>query len=145
MNTEYIKTVKEHIWNYLVNKKVFKKSRIWFIFEILQSGPLWPWWQLCTLLASLCQLHEVVTWNGFQWTREPCQESMCGMTCLLNWEHQLCWAEVGLVHSGKLYLTAVVIHIMARSTQLSEEKRQPILTLRTEGQSIRNMSRTLNV
>ena len=30
-------------------------------------------------------------------------------------------------------------------TQLSEEKRPSIITLRNEGQSIRNMSRTLNV
>ena len=30
--TEDIKTIKEHIRNYLVNKKMFKKSRILFIF-----------------------------------------------------------------------------------------------------------------
>ena len=34
---------------------------------------------------------------------------------------------------------------MARTTQLSKEKRQPIITLRQEGQSFRKISRTLNV
>ncbi|KAF7664628.1 hypothetical protein LDENG_00171500 [Lucifuga dentata] len=34
---------------------------------------------------------------------------------------------------------------MARTTQLSKEKRQSIITLRHEGQSIRKISRTLNV
>ena len=34
---------------------------------------------------------------------------------------------------------------MARTTQLSKEKRQSIITLRQEGQSIRKISRTLNV
>lgn len=34
---------------------------------------------------------------------------------------------------------------MARTTQLSKEKRQFIITLRQEGQSIRKISRTLNV
>lgn len=34
---------------------------------------------------------------------------------------------------------------MARSTQLSKEKRQSIISLRQEGQSIREISRTLNV
>ena len=49
------------------------------------------------------------------------------------------------MHSGKPYLTTVVIHIMAGTTPLSQEKRPSILTLRNEGQSIRKMSRTLNV
>jgi transposase len=34
---------------------------------------------------------------------------------------------------------------MARTAQISEEKQQSIITLRHEGQSIRNISRTLNV
>ena len=34
---------------------------------------------------------------------------------------------------------------MARTTQLSKEKQQSIITLRQEGQSIRKISRTLNV
>ena len=44
------------------------------------------------------------------------------------------------MHSGKPYLTTVVIHIMARTTQLSKEKRPSIITLRNEGQSIRKMN-----
>ena len=34
---------------------------------------------------------------------------------------------------------------MERATQLSKEKRPSIITLRNEGQSIRKISRTLNV
>ena len=34
---------------------------------------------------------------------------------------------------------------MAKTAQISKEKRQSIITLRHEGQSIRKMSRTLNV
>jgi transposase len=34
---------------------------------------------------------------------------------------------------------------MARTAQISKEKRQSITTLRREGQSIRNISRTFNV
>jgi transposase len=35
------------------------------------------------------------------------------------------------------------VHIMARTAQISKEKRQSIITLRHEGQSIQKMSRTL--
>jgi transposase len=34
---------------------------------------------------------------------------------------------------------------MARTAQISKEKQQPIITLRHEGQSIRNISRTFKV
>ena len=37
------------------------------------------------------------------------------------------------------------VHIMARTAQISREKRQSIITLRHEGQSIRIISRTFNV
>ena len=37
------------------------------------------------------------------------------------------------------------VHIMARTAQISKEKRQSIITLKHEGQSIRIMSRTLKV
>ena len=37
--TEYIKIMKEHIWNYVVNKKVLN-IRIRYIFEILQRSHL---------------------------------------------------------------------------------------------------------
>lgn len=40
-------------------------------------------------------------------------------------------------------MTTVVIHIMARTTQLSKEKRQLVITLRHEGKL--KISRTLNV
>ena len=36
-------------------------------------------------------------------------------------------------------------HIMARTAQISKEKRQLTITLRHEGQSIQNISRTLKV
>ena len=37
------------------------------------------------------------------------------------------------------------VHITTRTPQISKEKRQSIITLRDEGQSIRKMSRTLKV
>ena len=37
------------------------------------------------------------------------------------------------------------VHIMARTAQISKEKRQSIITLRHEGQSIRKISTTLKV
>ena len=36
------------------------------------------------LWHSLIQIHEVVTWNGFHFTGVPCQELICGISCLLN-------------------------------------------------------------
>ena len=39
----------------------------------------------------------------------------------------------------------VQVHIMARTAQISKEKRMSIITLRHEGQSIQNISRTLNI
>ena len=51
---------------------------------------------------------------------------------------------VGLV-KDQYFVCTVVVHIMARTTQLSKEKRQSIITLRHEGQSIQKISRTLKV
>ena len=42
-------------------------------------------------------------------------------------------------------MTTVRIHIMARTNQLSKEKQQSIITLRTEGQSVCKIAKTLNV
>lgn len=44
-----------------------------------------------------------------------------------------------------LYAATVVIHITTRTTQLSKENEQSIITLRHKGQSIQKTSRTLNV
>ena len=79
INTEDIKTMKEHIWNYLVNKKVLKNPEYDFYFIFFKVAPF-------CLDDSFAHswLHEVVTWNGFQLTRVPCQESICGITSLLN-------------------------------------------------------------
>ena len=43
------------------------------------------------------------------------------------------------------YLVKDQVHIMARTAQISKEKRQSIITLRHEGQSMRKISRTLKV
>ena len=43
------------------------------------------------------------------------------------------------------YLVKYQVHIMARTAQIIKEKRQSIITLRHEGQSIRKISRTLKV
>jgi hypothetical protein len=45
----------------------------------------------------------------------------------------------------KPYLVKDQVHIMARTAQKAEEKRQSIITLRHEGQSIWKMARTLKV
>ena len=50
-----------------------------------------------------------------------------------------------LLHSWQPYLTTVGIHIMARTNQLSKEKWQSIITLRTEGQSVWENAKTLKV
>ena len=63
----------------------------------------------------------------------------------LGWDHQLCCAEVRLIHSRQPYWTTVRIHIMARTNQLSKEKRVAIITLTNEGQSVRKIAKTLNV
>ena len=56
----------------------------------------------------------------------------------------MCCAEVRLVHSRQPYLTTVRIHIRARINQQSKEKQQSIITLRTEGQSLWKIAKTLN-
>ena len=58
-----------------------------------------------------------------------------------GWDHQLCCAEVSLIHSWQPYWTTVKIHIMARTNQLSKEKRVAIITLRNEGQSVRRIAK----
>ena len=45
----------------------------------------------------------------------------------------------------KHYLVKDQVHIMARTAQISKEKRQSIITLKHEGQSMRKISRTLKV
>lgn len=99
---------------------------------------------------SLDQIHEVVTWNGFQLTCVPCQEFICGISCLLNVFRTIScvvqrqgWCTT--LYGEQAYSTTVLIHIMARTTQLSKEKQQSIIILRPEGHSIRKISRTLNV
>ena len=74
MNTEDIQTKKEHIWKYEVNKK----STFCFgdTFEHC--------WH------SLNQLHEVVTWNGFQLSGVPCLELISGISCLNVFETISC-------------------------------------------------------
>ena len=57
----------------------------------------------------------------------------------------MCCAEVRLIHSRQPYWTTVRIHIMARTNQLSKEKRVAIITLTNEGQSVRKIAKTFNV
>ena len=66
---------------------------------------------------------------------------------LYKWggDQQLCCAEVRLLHSRQPYWTTVKLHIMARTKQLTKEKRVAIITLRNEGQSVRKIAKTLNV
>lgn len=61
------------------------------------------------------------------------------------WGHQLCCVEVRLVHSFELYLTTYRIHVLARTNQLSREKRHSIINLRIKGQSVLKTAKTLNV
>ena len=50
-----------------------------------------------------------------------------------------------MAYRRKPYLVKDQVHIMARTAQISKEKLESIITLRHEGQSIRNISRTLKV
>ena len=50
--------------------------------------------------------------------------------------------NVEVVNISLLYLVKDRVHIMARTAQINKEKRQSIITLRHEGQSIRKMSIT---
>ena len=69
-NSEDVKTMKKHIWNHVVTRKVFKQIKIYFtLFKVatlcLDDSFAHSW-------HSLNQLHEVVTWNAFQLTGVPC-------------------------------------------------------------------------
>ena len=96
---------------------------------------------------SLTELHDVVTWNGFHFTDVPCQGAFVEFLALLIGLGQsavLCRSQVGTQLTAD-YLTIARIHFMARTNQLSKEKRQSIITLRTESQSVRKIAKTLNV
>ena len=71
INTEYIKTMKEHIWNDVVNKKVLNKPEYVLYFRFFKEATFCFDESFAHSQLSLSQLHEVVTWNGFQLTGVP--------------------------------------------------------------------------
>ena len=81
---------------------------------------------------SLSELHDVFTWNGSHLTGVPCHGSFVEFLAFLMgfWPSVVCRSQVGT------QLIAVRIHIMARTNQLSKERRQSIITLRAEAQSV---------
>ena len=130
-------------WTYLVNKKLWNNSKYVWHFRFFTVAVLCFVDSAANPRPSLSELHDV-TWNGFHFTGVPCQDLWNFLPSWWGWDHQLC-CEVRLVHSWQPYLTAVKIHIMARTNQLSKEKWQSIITLRTEGQSVWKIAKTLNV
>lgn len=76
--------MKEHIWNYVTNKKVLNKPEYILYFRFFKVATFCFDDSFAHSWHSLNQLHEVVTWNGFQLTGVPCQELISGMSCLLN-------------------------------------------------------------
>ena len=81
----------------------------------------------------------IVTWNGLMVKR-------CALSRVKLWNflpfyvfetiscavQRQVWCTI--LYNEKAYSTSVQIHIMARTTQLSKDKRPSILTLRQEGQ-----------
>lgn len=123
--------MKQDLWNYVAKKKLINNSKCVLYFRFLQAAALCFVDSAANTRPSLNELHDVVTWDGF--TPQVCLSAIiCGICCLLH--------GVGtircVVHSWQPYLTTVRIHIMTRPNQLSKEKQQPIITLRTEGQSV---------
>ena len=57
----------------------------------------------------------------------------------------LCFDKVGVVYRRQPYLVKDQVHLMARTAQISKEKRQSIITLRHEGLSIRKIAHEENV
>ena len=88
---------------------------------------------------SLNQLHEVVTWNAFQLTDVPCLKLICVVSFLLNVFQPI---SCIVTRSGwnTPYLVKDQVHIMARTAQISKEKRQSIITLKHEDQQMQNNS-----
>lgn len=84
---------------------------------------------------SLNQHREVVTWKGFQVPGVSRQEVICGPSRLLN-----VFETVGLCCTVNSSIPRLIL-----TTRLSQKKRRSIVTLRHEGQSIREISRTSKV
>ena len=99
-------------------------------------------WQRCKPLA----FSQWASWcshlKWFSLHRCAFRGFICGISCLLNGVWTIS-CVVSMVHSWQPYLTTVRIHIMARTNRRSKEKRQAIITLRTEGQSVRKITKTL--
>ena len=71
---------------------------------------------------------------------------ICGISFLNAFEPISCVVTYSRVGIQKIALFGKKkVHIMARTAQISKEKRQSIITLRHEGQSIWKMSRTFKV
>ena len=71
---------------------------------------------------------------------------ICGISFLLKaFEPISCCAKVVVVFRRQPYLVKYQDHIMARTAQIRKEKIQSFITLRHEGQSMRNISRTFKV
>jgi hypothetical protein len=71
-NSEDINTRKRHTWNPVVSKKVLNKSKYILYLRFFKVATLCLDDSFAHAWHSLNQLHEVVTWNGFQLTGVPC-------------------------------------------------------------------------
>ncbi len=59
MNTEHIRTVKEHIWNHVVSKKVLNKPEYVLYFRFFKVAPFCFVDSFAHSWHSLSQIHEV--------------------------------------------------------------------------------------
>ena len=84
INIEDIKIMKEHIWNYVVNKKMLNKPEYVLYFRFFKVATFCFDDSFEHSWHSFNQLHEVVTWNGFPTVLKEFTEvlSTCWLLCL---------------------------------------------------------------
>lgn len=129
-----------HTHNYTLRTRVWKHV-LYFSF----SNPLLCW--------TLCKLIDLVSMSSIRSSTEMVNSRhswalsgiSCGISCLLTGFETITWIvqQSLLAHSSIWQL--LTIHITARTNQLSKEKQQSVIISTTEGQSLQNIAKTLNV
>ena len=125
----------EHVRNYVVNKKVWNNSQNVSYFRFLKVATLCCVHSAANPWPSLTELHDVVTTSGFHLTGVSCQGSFAEFLAFLMGMGPsvvLCRSQV----STQLTNLFDNCKNSYSDNQLSKEKRQSIITLRTEGQSV---------
>lgn len=84
INIKGIKTTKEHIWTYVVNKKALNNPEYVLHLRFFKVAAFYFDDSFAHLWHSLNHINGVVTLNGFQLTGVLCQELICGIFCLFD-------------------------------------------------------------